>query len=138
MRGRPPRLVFFLQGRQVPAARARGMAVAAALEEAGVPCQLRVCHPSVYGDTSLPWPWRRLRPLFYPAALVSRLGHLRGLGDDDVVYFQRPMYEWPFTVLERQAARGRRSVFDFDDAIYLNAFGRRKLRALCGLADQVV
>src|SRR5947207_377505 len=114
------------------------MVIAAALERAGVRCELRPCHPSVYGDTSLPMPWRRWRPLYYPAALACRLGQLGGLSDEDVVFFQRPMFEWPLLWLERWAARGRRAVFDFDDAIYLNRFGRPKLRAMVSLVDQVI
>jgi glycosyltransferase involved in cell wall biosynthesis len=127
-----------LQGRHVPASRVRGFAVVRALERAGVPCDVRACNPSVYGDTGLPLPWRRARPFFYPAALVSRLGQLGELRDDDIAFFQRPMFEWPFVWLERLAARGRRSIFDFDDAIYLNRGGRSKLRALVGLVDQVI
>lgn len=132
------RVVFFLPGRFAPGARVRGFAVARALTEAGVRCETRACHPSVYGDTNLPLPWRRFRPLFYPAALASRLGQLGGLRADDVIYIYRPMFEWPFTWLERLVARGRRTVFDFDDAIYLNRFGRSKIRALIDLCDQVV
>jgi len=130
--------VFFLQGRRVPASRVRGVAIAGALEKAGVRCELRACHPSVYGDTSLPDPWRRARPLYYPAALASRVGQLRGLRDDDIVFFQRPMFEWPFVWLERIAASGRPAIFDFDDAIYLNRFGRPKLRAMVARVDHVI
>jgi len=132
------RVVFFLPGRFAPGARVRGFAVAQALNEAGVRCETRACHPSVYGDTNLPLPWRRFRPLFYPAALASRLGQLGGLRAVDVIYIYRPMFEWPFTWLERLVARGRRTVFDFDDAIYLNRFGRSKIRALIDLVEQVV
>jgi glycosyltransferase involved in cell wall biosynthesis len=92
----------------------------------------------VYGDTNLPMPWRRFRPLFYPAALASRLGQLGGLRDDDIIYVYRPMFEWPFVWLERLVTRGRRAIFDFDDAIYLHAFGRSKVRALVRMVDHVV
>lgn len=122
----------------MPASRVRGFAIARALERAGVRCELRPCHPSVYGDTALPLPWRRPRPLFYPAALASRLGQLGDLRAGDIAFFQRPMFEWPFVWLERLVARGRRSVFDFDDAIYLNRGGRAKLAALVALVDQVI
>ena len=58
------RAVFFLQGERVPAARARGLALARWLTARGVSCDLRIPHPSVYGDTRLPaalaWP----RPLY--------------------------------------------------------------------------
>jgi glycosyltransferase involved in cell wall biosynthesis len=116
----------------------RGFAVARALEAAGVACDVRACRPSVYGDTRLPGLLRRPRPLYQPAALPARLWELRDLREDDLVFFQRPMLEWPFVWLERLARRGRRAVYDFDDAIYLNAFGRPKLRALVALVDQVI
>jgi glycosyltransferase involved in cell wall biosynthesis len=132
------RVVFFLPGRNPPGARVRGFAVARALEAAGVACETRACHPSVYGDTNLPLPWRRFRPLFYPAALASRLGQLGGLRDDDIIYVYRPMFEWPVLWLERAVTRGRRAIFDFDDAIYLNWFGRPKLRGMVKLVDHVI
>jgi glycosyltransferase involved in cell wall biosynthesis len=132
------RVVFFLQGRKVPAARARGDAVARALGQAGIACALRPCAPSVYGDTDLPRPWRDWRPIYYPLALLSRLSQLRDLRADDIVFFQRPMFEWPWIGLERAAARGRKSIFDFDDAIYLNRFGRSKLRRLVERVDHVI
>ncbi|HEX2571565.1 MAG TPA: glycosyltransferase [Polyangia bacterium] len=132
------RLVFYLQGHIVPASRVRGRVIARALEGVGYSCELRVCHPSVYGDTGLPAPLGRWRPLFYPAALVSRLGQLGGLDEEDLVFFQRPLFEWPFTWLERRVARGRPSIFDFDDAIYLNPFGGPKLRRLVDLVDHVI
>jgi glycosyltransferase involved in cell wall biosynthesis len=132
------RVVFFLQGRNVPAARARGFTIARALERAGVACDLRAPHPSVYGDTGLPWPWRRLRFLFRPFGTLARLAHLRGLGPSDVVFFQRPLIEYPTTIVERLAARGRASLFDFDDAFFVDFGGRRKLRQIVSLVDQVI
>lgn len=132
------RVVFFLQGERVPAARVRGRAIARALEAAGVTCELRIPHPSVYGDTDLPGPLGWPRPLYSVAAAVARLGQLGGLRRDDVIFFQRPMVELPTTALERLAARGRRVIFDFDDAIYLNRFGAGKLRRLVALADRVI
>ncbi len=131
-------MVFFLQGRDVPAARARGFAIARALAGAGVGSSLRAAVPSVYGDTRLPRPLRNWRPLFYPAALISRLTQLRDLRESDIVFFQRPMFEWPWIGLERWAARGRKSIFDFDDAIYLNRGGRAKLARLVGCVDRVI
>ena len=73
----------------MPASRARGMVIAAAIERAGVRCELRPCHPSVYGDTSLPMPWRRWRPLYYPAALACRL-EVRGLMNIQYVIDENP------------------------------------------------
>jgi glycosyltransferase involved in cell wall biosynthesis len=132
------RAVFFLQGERVPAARARGFAVATALEARGITCSVRVARPSVYGDTRLPWPLNRPRPLYVPFAAAGRLAQLGDLGQDDVVVFQRPMTELPTTLLERLAARGRRTVFDFDDAIFENRLMRPKFRRLVALADKVV
>jgi glycosyltransferase involved in cell wall biosynthesis len=132
------RVVAFLQGERVPAARARGFAVALALEASGIACSLRVPRPSVYGDTRLPWPLDRPRPLYAPLAALCRLRQLRDLRADDVVFFQRPMVELPTTVLERLAARGRRTLFDFDDAIFERRAARGKFKRLVGLADRVV
>lgn len=132
------RVVFFLQGQRVPAARFRGFAVAKALSRAGLECDLRVAVPSVYGD------WLRVFPRGqgrYPLSLVAalaRVSQLRGLRPDDVVLFQRPMTELPTTVLEKIAARGRRSLFDFDDAIFLNRGSRAKLRRMVALVDRVI
>ncbi len=132
------RVVFFLQGQRVPAARFRGMAVARALGATGLDCALRIPVPSVYGDW-LPGfpvgPWRR--PLV-PFVVLVRLAQLRNLRPSDVVFFQRPMIELPTVFLEKLAARGRKSVFDFDDAIYLNWGGREKLRRTVALVDHVV
>jgi len=135
---RGPRIVFFLQGQRVPASRVRGIQIAQALAASGFDLDLRACSPSVYGDTNLPLPFRNWRALFYPAALISRLWQLRGLRQDDIIFFQRPMFEWPFTALEKWATRGRKAIFDFDDAIYLNRFGLTKLRRIVDLVDHVV
>jgi glycosyltransferase involved in cell wall biosynthesis len=132
------RVVFFLQGRKVPAARARGFTIADALTRAGVACDLRVPHPSIYGDTALPWPWNRLRFLYRPSGTLARLMQLRGLQRSDVVFFQRPLIEYPTTIVEKLAARGRRSVFDFDDAFFVDFGGRRKLRRITEMVDQVI
>jgi len=132
------RVVFFLQGERVPASRARGFAIAGALERAGITCSVRPARPSVYGDTRLPGPLARPRWLYQPFAAISRLGQLRDLRDDDVVFFQRPMIQFPTTVFERRAARGRRTVFDFDDAIFEGRGTRAKFPRLIALADRVV
>jgi glycosyltransferase involved in cell wall biosynthesis len=131
-------VVFFVQGERVPAARARGFVIARALEAEGVACDVRVPYPSVYGDTRLPWPLNLPRPLYTPVAALSRWRHLRDLRDDDVVFFQRPMTELPTTLFERLAARGRRAIFDFDDAIHERFSNRRKFPALIALADRVI
>ncbi len=132
------RVVFFVQGEKVPAARARGFSVARELERHNIRCELRVPYPSVYGDTRLPSPWKRLRPLYVPGSVVSRLGQLGDLHDDDILVFQRPMLELPTVFLERRLARGHKTVFDFDDAIFEGRFGGGKLRALVSLVDHVI
>lgn len=140
----PSRLVFFLQGVRVPAARARGVTIARALAERGVPVEMMVPRPSVYGDVTFPrWvPFgrslARVRPLFRPFSLIARTRHVAALRRDDVVLFQRPMIEYPTAVYERWAARGRRSIFDFDDAIYLDFGGHRKLRRIVETVDYVI
>jgi glycosyltransferase involved in cell wall biosynthesis len=129
------RVVFFVQGQRVPAARFRGFAIAEALAKNGVTCDLRAPTPSVYGDLpGFPLP----RPLLVPLVVLVRLAQLRGLGRQDIVFFQRPMIELPAIFLERLAARGRKSVFDFDDAIHLNWRGRDKLRRIVKMVDHVV
>lgn len=127
-----------MQGVSVPAARARGFVIARALEADGIPCSVRVARPSVYGDTRLPWPLNLPRPLYAPFAALSRVAQLRDLRDDDVVFFQRPMTELPTTLFERLAARGRRAIFDFDDAIFERRSNRKKFPALVALADRVI
>jgi glycosyltransferase involved in cell wall biosynthesis len=132
------RAVFFLQGERVPAARARGFALGRALAARGVACELRAVRPSVYGDTRLPAPFNRPRWLYQPLAAVARLGQLRDLRQDDVIVFQRPMLEWPTLALERWIARGRKTIFDFDDAIFERRWGAgAKFRSLIALADRV-
>lgn len=133
------RAIFFVQGERVPAARVRGFAVARALEALGVATEVRVARPSVYGDTRLPWPLNQPRSLYTPVAALARLGQLRDLRADDVVIFQRPMTELPVVALERWAGRGRKTIFDFDDAIFERRWGARaKFRRLVGLVDRVV
>jgi glycosyltransferase involved in cell wall biosynthesis len=132
------RVVFFLQGERVPAARARGFAVGRALAARGLTCDLRAVRPSVYGDTRLPPPLDRPRWLYVPVAALARLGQLRDLRQDDVIVFQRPMIELPTVALERWAARGRKTIFDFDDAIFERRWGASaKFRRLVDLADRV-
>jgi glycosyltransferase involved in cell wall biosynthesis len=132
------RVVFFLQGQRVPAARFRGVAVAQALIAAGMECDLRVPVPSVYGDWLPGFPTGPWRQVLVPFVVLVRLAQLRDLRPSDVVFFQRPMIELPTVFLEKLAARGRKSVFDFDDAIFLNRGGRAKLRRTVALVDRVV
>ena len=133
------RVVFFLQGQKVPAARVRGYLVADALQKAGVTCDLRVPYPSVYGDTEIGYPWSKAtRYLLRPVSAAVQATHLRDLSDRDIVFLQRPMVEFPITVLERRAARGRRSVFDFDDAIFLGFGNERKVRGIIDAVDHVI
>jgi glycosyltransferase involved in cell wall biosynthesis len=112
--------------------------VASALRRRGIDCHLQIPFPSVYGDTGWGWPWSRLRALFRPWAAARRLQQVSTLRRDDVVFFQRPMVELPTSWFERRAARGRASVFDFDDAFFLDLGGRRKLREIVAAVDQVI
>jgi len=115
------------------------MAVARALQARGVDCEVRIARPSVYGDTQLPWPLNQPRSLYTPLAALGRLRQMRDLRPDDVVVFQRPMTELPMVTFERWAGRGRKTIFDFDDAIFERRWGARsKFRQLVGLADRVV
>ena len=76
--------------------------------------------------------------MYVPISFVRRFSELRDLRADDIVVFQRPMSEIPTLALERRAAAGRKTIFDFDDAIFLNAFSRRKFRDLVDLSDAVI
>ena len=71
--------------------------------------------------------WTAPRPLYVPFGALARCRRC-GPAADDVVIFQRPMTELPTTLFERWAARGRRSIFDFDDAIYERRGVRGKFR----------
>jgi glycosyltransferase involved in cell wall biosynthesis len=103
-----------------------------------VSCDLRAVRPSVYGDTRLPSPLDRPRWLYVPVAALARLGQLRDLRQDDVIVFQRPMVELPILALERWVGRGRKTIFDFDDAIFERRWGARsKFHKLVALADRV-
>jgi len=139
------RIVFLLQGPQVPAARFRGFAIAEGLRRRGYEVVTWAPTPSVYGD----WPvastsprlasvGRVLRPCFVPAVVFPRLRALRRLEKGDVVIIQRPLLELPLTFLERLIARRHPVIFDFDDAIFLNFGGHRKIRTLVGLARHVI
>jgi glycosyltransferase involved in cell wall biosynthesis len=132
------RVVFFLQGRSVPAARARGFALADWLVRAGVSCLCLAPHPSVYGDTTLPWPLGAPRALWSAVATLPRLAQLGRVRSGDVVFFQRFMLQLPTVALERRLAARHRTLFDFDDAIYGTAVGRRKLDRITSLVDRVV
>jgi glycosyltransferase involved in cell wall biosynthesis len=127
-----------LQGRHVPAARFRGLAIAKALAARGTEVSCRIAVPSVYGDWGPLGRLPGLRTLASPLAVVSRLGQLRDLRPDDFIFFQRPMLELPTCRLESIAATGRESLFDFDDAIYLNRATRRKFPRIVEMVDWVV
>jgi glycosyltransferase involved in cell wall biosynthesis len=114
------------------------MEVARALRAMGVDCDLRIPVPSVYGDWLPRFPAGSWRAVLVPWAAMARLAQLRDLRPKDVVFFQRPMIELPTVLLERLAARGRHSLLDFDDAIFLNRGGRGKLRRMVALVDHVV
>jgi glycosyltransferase involved in cell wall biosynthesis len=132
------RVVFFLQGQRVPAARMRGMQIARELERRGVECSLRIPYPSVYGDSGRARFWSRIRSVFVPFVAIIRLWQMRRLRKDDVIVFQRPMIELPTVALERMLARRHRTIFDFDDAIFLNWRGRQKLAAIGGMVDHII
>jgi glycosyltransferase involved in cell wall biosynthesis len=132
------RVVFFLQGKEVPAARFRGLVIAEALARNGMETVTRAPVPSVYGDLPRRWRLYHLRPLFVPWVLFVRLAHLRCLRPDDIVFFQRPMLEMPLTFLERMVARRHKTILDFDDAIHCNWRGKRKVRRLVEMVDHVI
>ena len=132
------RIVFFLQGRNVPASRFRGFAVADAFRQRGLDVSLRAPIPSVYGDFASVGRSRRLRNLLSPLAALSRVIQTANLRTDDFVFLQRPMLELPTTFFERAAVKNRGCLFDFDDAIYLNRATRTKFLRIVDMVDWVV
>jgi len=136
------RIVFLLQGERVPAARFRGLAIAEGLRRRGYDVLTFAPTPSVYGDWPVASPRlaalaRTLRPCFVPAVVFPRLRALSKLENGDLVIVQRPLLELPVIFLEKMIARRHPVIFDFDDAIYLNFGGQRKIRALVALATHV-
>ena len=136
--GSQRRVVFFLRGRTVPSARARGLVIARLLREAGYRCLVRAAVPSVDGDSWLPWWCKPIGPLFIPVAAAARALDLRVLRRGDVVFFQRPLTELPIATLERRVAARHPIIFDFDDAIFLTWQNRKKFRTLIEMADHVI
>jgi glycosyltransferase involved in cell wall biosynthesis len=131
-------VVFLLQGSDVPAARFRGFAIAQGLAKRGLETATRAPVPSVYGDLPRAWHLSAVRPFFVPWVLFPRIAQLRSLRSDDMVFIQRPLLELPLTFLERRIARRHKTIFDFDDAIYLNWRGTQKIRRLVDIADHVI
>jgi glycosyltransferase involved in cell wall biosynthesis len=131
-------VVFLLQGRDVPAARFRGFAIAEGLKKRGTLTATYAPVPSVYGDLPRAWHLSAVRPFFVPWVLLPRLAQLRRLRDHDIVFIQRPLLELPLTFLESQIAKRHKTIFDFDDAIYLNWRGSQKIRRLVTMADHVI
>jgi hypothetical protein len=136
--GTQRRVVFFLRGRTVPSARARGFTIARLLSDAGYDCLVRAAVPSVDGDSWLPWWCKPVGPVFIPVAAAARAVDLRVLRPGDVVFFQRPLTELPFAILERLVAARHPTILDFDDAIFLTWQNRKKFRTLVEMVDHVI
>ena len=132
------RVVFFLQGERVPAARFQWSSDrdGTASGRHGLRGQRLVAERLWRDEATLaPAP---PRPLYVPVSFVRRFDELRNLRDDDVVVFQRPMSAILTLALERRPAAGRKTIFDFDDAIFMNSFSRRKICELVEIADVVI
>lgn len=112
--------------------------IARLLGEAGHDCLVRAAVPSVDGDSWLPGWCKPAGPLFIPIAAAARAIDLRVLRPGDVVFFQRPLTELPFAILERFVAARHPTIFDFDDAIFLTWQNRRKFHALVEMVDHVI
>ena len=134
------RVLFFTQGADVPAARFRVNEIVPTLRAhpSGHECTVMPASPSVYGD----YDSRRspVRPLTQPMSVVSRIRQLGAVDQADVVWLQRPMTQYFWTMLERRVAKRRPMVFDFDDAIFHNRWGleKYKLRRIIDAAAHVV
>jgi glycosyltransferase involved in cell wall biosynthesis len=130
-------VLFFTQGAEVPASRFRVNQIVPALRD-HVECTVMPAQPSVYGDYGSGR--SPVRPLTQPMSVVSRFRQLGEVAKADVVWLQRPMTQYFWTMLERRVAKRKPMVFDFDDAIFHNRWGleKYKLRRIIDAASHVV
>ncbi len=114
------RVLFLVEGKEVPASRFRARQFFPELENRGIHCTLRYGYGTRYGEISR-------TPLGSAYKLLTRSKRaLLGLEAlrHDVVFFQRtaiPHTAWPECALARLHPH---TVFDFDDAIWLGPGGR--------------
>ncbi|MBW2732922.1 MAG: glycosyltransferase family 4 protein [Deltaproteobacteria bacterium] len=135
-----PSVVFFTQGVNVPSSRFRVGQFLPHFEAAGVRSTLLPARPSTQGD--VPWRWAhgRRRALFKPLSIVSRLIDLPKIRNHDVVFLQRPLLKYYTTILEKIVTTFKRTILDFDDAIFNNLLGLEswRLRRIIELVDHVI
>lgn len=132
-------IAFVTQGAKVPASRFRVEQIVPALEPFAR-CTVLPATPSVYGDVAsgrLHGQWRKLAQ---PWSVVSRWRQLDAIAAHDVAWLQRPLVQYPTTIFERQIAARVPTVFDFDDAIFLGAWGLdgKKLARIVATVRRVV
>lgn len=135
------KVLFLTEGRDVPAGRFRVEQLVPSLEKAGIRCYVSRAFPPKY---YLP-AWHRkkyvgrLAALFYLALKTADrfLAVLRA-PFYDAVFLQRGLLPWPDRpVLERLLrSLSKKLIFDFDDAIYVNA--PAKTAAAAGMSDLVI
>ena len=124
------RVRFFSKGGpEVPSSRYRCYYFAEALSVEGL--QVSICEPPPrrFGWRPVPGGGREMARLFR---------ELRKTGPDDLLYFQRPIHNTPFTYLAAayKLLRRRRMIFDFCDPLFVHA--PTKTRLMTRLADAVV
>ncbi|MDX2019939.1 MAG: glycosyltransferase family 4 protein [Deltaproteobacteria bacterium] len=136
----PPRVLFFLQGQNVPSSRFRVAQFIPHFESHGIACTVRAPYPSLQGDVKARFfhGWRR--QFTRPLSVGVRLSQMKGIRNHDLVYLQRPLLSYYTTALEEVVCRLRPAIFDIDDAIFHNFFGweRFKIKRIVKLCRHLV
>ena len=150
-----PRLLFFLEGRRVPASRFRVLQYCRLLKHAGIEYRLLFTWPSKYYAFPASWRGRLLGKLAAGCELVviacQRLIQILAFARRyDVIVLQRDLlFRFPYSWLERHlklSVRRKpvRLVMDVDDAIFLDSLTSRsksyekKAAAIASQCDLVI
>lgn len=130
------RILFLTEGTTVPASRFRVGQFLVHFRDRGIECVVRPGYGDLYnriGSTPL-------GPVYKLSTRLGRLVRSLDAADFDVVFFQRPTL--PFTPLPEflVAALNEQTIFDVDDAIFMDADGstnRRKAATFDAIIDRV-
>jgi glycosyltransferase involved in cell wall biosynthesis len=120
------KVLFFVQGENVPSSRFRAFQLLPALREAGVQCEALATNPSLHGDwknKKIPQPFKEI---FRPWSVVERLRQLPSAKDYDLVVIQKPLIRYGSIYLEKKLSQEIPCIYDLDDALFHNLGG------LCG------
>jgi hypothetical protein len=132
-----PKLLFLTSGRDTPSSRFRVMQYLPKLREVALP-SVSPCRPQKdLTQRDFPYGGFVLGAMLGSAKLFSRLTAIARGPLHDLVYIQRELLLRWTPGLEKLAMKlAPRSVFDFDDAIYLRH--PEKIAAICARATRVV